>query len=81
MSNVIVIEVGKNYSKFEELAYLKEKNYCLLNMDSFVWYIGTCLNDPYLAQQLLSKYMGITPLHANVIVQINKIEKEHENSL
>lgn len=74
MSNIIVIEVGKNYSKFEELAYLKEENYCLLNMDSFVWYIGTCLNDPYLAQQLLSKYMGITPLHANVIVQINKYD-------
>jgi hypothetical protein len=74
MSNVIVIEVGKNYSKFEELAYLKEESYCLLNMDSFVWYIGTCLNDPYLAQQLLSKYMGITPLHANVIVQINKYD-------
>lgn len=79
MSNVIVIEVGKNYSKFEELAYLKGDNYCLLNMDSFVWYIGTCLNDPYLAQQLLSKYMGITPLHANVIVQINKIEEKNEN--
>jgi hypothetical protein len=74
VSNIIVIEVGKNYSKFEELAYLKEENYCLLNMDSFVWYIGTCLNDPYLAQQLLSKYMGITPIHANVIVQINKYD-------
>jgi hypothetical protein len=74
VSSVIVIEVGKNYSKFEELAYLKEESYCLLNMDSFVWYIGTCLNDPYLAQQLLSKYMGITPLHANVIVQINKYD-------
>jgi hypothetical protein len=45
-------------------------------MDSFVWYIGTCLNDPYLAQQLLAKYMGITPIHANVIVQINKYEKQ-----
>jgi hypothetical protein len=76
VSNVIVIEVGKNYSKFEELAYLKEEGYCLLNMDSFVWYIGTCLNDPYLAQQLLAKYMGITPLHSNVIVQINKYEKQ-----
>jgi hypothetical protein len=74
VSSVIVIEVGKNYSKFEELAYLKEDGYCLLNMDSFVWYIGTCLNDPYLAQQLLAKYMGITPLHANVIVQINKYD-------
>lgn len=73
MSNIIILEIGKNYSKFEELAYLKEKGYCLLNMDNFIWYIGTCLNDPYLAQQLLSKYMGITPLHANTIVQINKI--------
>lgn len=74
MSNIIILEIGKNYSKFEELAYLKEEGYCLLNMDNFVWYIGTCLNDPYLAQQLLSKYMGITPLHANVIVQINKYD-------
>jgi len=81
VSNIFVIEVGKNYSKFEELAYLKEKGYCLLNMDSFVWYIGTCLNDPYLAQQLLSKYMGITPIHVNVIIQINKIEEKHENTL
>jgi hypothetical protein len=76
VSDIIVLEIGKNYSKFEELAYLKEKNYCLLNMNSFVWYVGTCLNDPYLAQQLLSKYMGITPLHSNVIVQINKYEKQ-----
>lgn len=73
MSNIIALEIGKKYSNFENLAYLKEKTYCLLNMDSFVWYIGTCLNDPYLAQQLLAKYMGITPLHSNTIVQINKI--------
>lgn len=73
MSSIIVIEVGKNYEKFEELAYLKEEGYCLLNMDSFVWYIGTCLNDPYLAQKLLSMCLGITPLHANVIIQINKL--------
>jgi hypothetical protein len=76
MSNVFVIEVGKNYSKFEEIAYLKEENYCLLNMDNFVWYIGTCLNDPYLAQKILSMTLGITPLHANSIVQINKYEKQ-----
>lgn len=81
MSNIIILEIGKNYSKFEELAYLKEDNYCLLNMDNFVWYIGTCLNDPYLAQQLLAKYMGITPIHVNVIIQINKIEEKHENIL
>lgn len=73
MSNILVLEIGKKYSNFENLAYLKKETYCLLNMDSFVWYIGTCLNDPYLAQQLLAKYMGITPLHSNTIVQINKI--------
>jgi hypothetical protein len=42
-------------------------------MDNFIWYIGTCLNDPYLAQQLLAKYMGISPLNQNSIIQINKL--------
>jgi len=73
MTDIFVLEIGKQYSKFEEIAYLKEKNYCLIHMDNFIWYVGTQLNDPYLAQQLLAKYMGISPLNQNSIVQINKI--------
>lgn len=78
MIDVFVIEVGKKFPNFYEIAYYKTESYCLINMDTFIWYIGTCLNDPYLAQQLLAKYMGISPLNQNSIVQINKIcEKEN----
>lgn len=73
MTSIFVIEVGKQYSKFKEIAYLKEKNYCLIHMNNFVWYIGTCLNDPYQAQHLLAKYMNISPLNQNSIIQINKL--------
>ena len=73
MTTIFVIEVGKQYSKFEDIAYLKKKDYCLIHMDNFVWYMGTCLNDPYIAQKYLSMTLGITPIHANSIVQINKL--------
>lgn len=73
MTSIFVIEVGKQYSKFEEIAYLKENNYCLIHMDNFIWYVGTALNDPYQAQHLLAKYMSISPLNQNSIIQINKL--------
>ena len=75
MTDIFVIEVGKKYKNFEDIAYIKEKNYCLLEMGVFVWYIGSMLNDPYLASSVLAKTMGISPLNNNSIVQINKYEK------
>ena len=73
MKSIFVIEVGNKFPDFCEIAYFKEEGYCLINMDNFIWYIGTCLNDPYLAQQLLAKYLGISPLNQNSIIQINKL--------
>jgi hypothetical protein len=73
MTDVFVIEVGKKFPDFCEIAYHKTDGYCLLHMDNFIWHVGTSLNDPYIAQQLLGKYLGISPLNANSVVQINKI--------
>jgi hypothetical protein len=73
MINIFVFEVGKKFSDFCEIAYNKTDDYCLIHMDNFIWYIGTCLNDPYQAQHLLAKYIGISPLNQNSIVQINKL--------
>jgi len=73
MINIFVFEVGKKFSDFCEIAHTKTDGYCLISMDTFVWYIGTCLNDPYQAQNLLAKYVGISPLNQNSIVQINKM--------
>ena len=73
MTSIFVIEVGKQYSKFENIAYLKKKDYCLIHVNNFLLYMGTALNDPYIAQKYLSMFLGITPIHANSIVQINKL--------
>ena len=81
MTDIFVIEVGKNYKNFEDLAYLKEEGYCLIKMGTFVWYIGSMLNDPYLASSVLAKTMGISPLNNNSIVQINKYEKIQDAGL
>jgi hypothetical protein len=73
MTNIFVLEIGKQYSKFEEIAYLKEKDYCLIHMNKFIQYVGVCLNDFYQAQHLLINFMGISSLNKDFIIQINKL--------
>jgi hypothetical protein len=73
MTDVFVIEVGKKFPEFCDIAHTKTDGYCLISMDAFVWYVGTQLNDPYQAQHLLAKYIGISPLNQNSVVQINKL--------
>lgn len=74
MRKIIVIEVGKNYSNFENIAYCKYNGYCLISILMFKTHITSILGDSFItANIVLSMTLGIHPNDVDTIIQINKL--------
>jgi hypothetical protein len=73
MRKIIVIEVGKNYSNFENIAYCKCDGYCLISILMFKAHIKSILGDSFTTATVLSMTLGIHFSDVDTIIQINKL--------
>jgi hypothetical protein len=75
---IFTFEVGKNYPIFEDIAYCKEKNYCLIHTETFIKFVEKRIEVYDRIQiTILFSTLGINMLNINnSIIQINKYEKK-----